>query len=199
MSVYHQTKDRLKNYILTVAKGRETLWQSSVAAASIPGEYQQQSCPYLPAVLGTLAGVTKKILERRAGHSPQISRAIALYKNYFLPSAWGAMGVCCRTSSARQKQMPARVQIKMLCALADSKSLSRCSFSRWQHAKKFHVWLVSVWFSLTGTCWESHLISCFDLFSISLRDLGVWFPVVASGSSDSLRSVLLSCLIPVGC
>lgn len=87
MSVYHQTKDRLKNYILTVAKGRETLWQSSVAAASILGEYQQQSCPYLPAVLGTLAGVTTKILERRAGHSPQISRAIALYKNYFLPSA----------------------------------------------------------------------------------------------------------------
>lgn len=59
MPVYHQTKDRLKSYVLLVGKGSgegEALWYGVVAASSRPME--RQSCPYLPTVLRRLTGVT---------------------------------------------------------------------------------------------------------------------------------------------
>lgn len=59
MPVYYQTKDRLKSYVLPVGKGSgegEALSYGIVAASSRPVE--QQSCPYLPAVLRRLTGVT---------------------------------------------------------------------------------------------------------------------------------------------
>lgn len=122
--VYHQTKDRLKSYVLAVKKREEALWRG-VGAESVP--------------------------------YAQVSLITGVHKSCYSPTAWQAVGGCCGTWFAWQK---ADEQIKPVPLLVLNLCLGAPSPAGGM--------LVSVWFSVTGACWESCLISCLDLFSISL-------------------------------
>ena len=126
----------------------EALWYGVVAASSRPVE--QQRWPYLPAVLRQLTGVTKNGCCRECFAGHRYPTSLVCTGVVFLRLHGKQWEYVLGPGLLARKQMNACLFANQNSALANSKSLSRCSFTCWQHAEKFHKWLVSVWFSGSG-------------------------------------------------